>query len=191
VFFQSKLDVRTAFAEAAGTAISNAMEVSMVKLIPSISNTAGTLGSDLDDAKILAAIQSLVTNHVDVSDPNDMCFVLPSSQFAAVHSLKNYASSFRIQAGNTDAEGAKDLQATLDTIYGIPVYFRSDAEMTVSGGKLGGLFYRDSVGIAIQRMPALRQPLPVPGTLNLEMLTWALYGISLIKPEVSVKILTK
>lgn len=191
VFFQSKLDVRTAFAEAAGTAISNAMEVSMVKLIPSISNTAGTLGSDLDDSKILAAIQSLVTNHVDISNPNDMCFVLPSSQFAAVHSLKNYASSFRIMAGSTDAEGSKDLQATLDTIYGIPVYFRSDAEMTVSGGKLGGLFYRDSVGIAIQRMPALRQPLPVPGTLNLEMLTWALYGISVLKNEVACKILCK
>lgn len=191
VFFQSKLDVRSAFAEEAGRAVSNAIEVEMVKLIPSITNTAGTLGSDLDEGKVLAAIGKLVENHADVSNPEDMVFVLPASQFAAVHALKGYATSFRILAGSSDAEGSKDVRAALDTLYGIPVFFRSDSEMTVSGGKIGGLFYKDSVGIAIQRMPALRQPMPIAGTLNLEMLTWALFGISLIKAAVAVKILTK
>lgn len=191
VFFQSKLDVRSAFAKEAGKAVSDSIEVEMTALIPSISNTAGTLGSDLDEGKCLAAIGKLVENHVDVSNPNDLCWVLPASQFAAVHALKGYAVSYSINAGASDAEGSRDLRASLDTLYGIPVFFRSDASMTVSGGKEGALFYKDSVGIAIQRMPALRQPMPIPGTINLEMLTWALFGISLIKAECAVRILTK
>lgn len=191
VFFQAKLDVRAAFAEEAGRAVSNSIEVEMVKLIASLSKTAGSLGTDLTEPLVLAAIQSLVENHVDVSNPEDMCFILPSSQFAAVHALKGYANSYRIVAGSSDAEGTRDVRASLDTLYGIPVFFRSDTQMTVSGGKIGGLFYKDSVGIAIQRMPALRQPMPVPGTINLEMLTWALFGIAILKNEVAVRILTK
>ena len=191
VFHQAKLDVRAAFAEEAGRAVSDSIEVEMVKLIPSIVNEAGTLGADLDEGNCLAAIGKLVENHVDVSNPDELVWVLPASQFAAVHALKGYAVSYQINAGSSNAEGSRDIRAALDTLYGIPVFFRSDTDMTVSGGKIGGLFYKDSVGIAIQRMPALRQPMPIPGTLNLEMLTWALFGISLIKAECAVKVLTK
>lgn len=191
VFFQAKLDVRSAFAEEAGRAVSNSIDVEMVKLLPSLSNTAGALGSDLTDAAVSLAIQTLVVNHVDISNPNDMCWILPGTQFSAIRLLKSYEKSFRIVAGQTDSNGGKDIQAAIDTLYGIPVFFRSDAEMAVTGGKIGGLFYRDSVGIAIQRMPTLRQPMPVPGTINLEMLTWALFGIAVIKAETAVKILCK
>ena len=192
VLLQSKIDVKTAFAEEAARAVNDTLDHEMVKLIPSLTtNSAGSAGADLTDPYVLAAIQKLVDNYVPLNDPQDLVWILPSSQFAAVHTLKSYANSFRILAGDSDAEGVRDVKAAVDTLYGIDVFFRNDSEMTVSTGKIGGLFYRDSVGIAIQRMPSLRQPMPIPGTINTELLTHALFGIDLLKEFVACKVLCK
>ena len=190
VYMQAKLDVQSAFAAAAADAVHNSMEIEMVKLIPSITNTAGTLGSDLDEDKINAAVGKLVENHVPLTNPQDFVWILPASQYGAVKKLRGY-DKYRIMAQQTDANGTRDVQADLETLAGFPLFFRNDSEMTVSGGKIGGLFYVDSVGIAIQRMPALEPPVRIPGSVNIELLTWAHFGIALIKKEVAVKILTK
>ncbi len=191
VFMQSKLDARSAFAKEAGRAVSDSIDYELTKLIPSISATAGSLGSDLTEARVLAALQSLVVNHVDLSNPMDFVWILPATQFGAIHALKGYESLQINSGGASGMEGTMDIRATVDSLYGIPVHFRSDSAMTVSGGKIGGLFHRDSVAVAIQRMPAMRQPQPIPGTINIELLTWALFGIAIVKNEVAVKILCK
>lgn len=190
VLLQSKINVQTAFAEEAARAVSDSIDGELVELIPSLTRTAGSLGSDLTEAYCLAALQSLVTYHVDLSNPNDFVWVLPASQFAAVHGLKSY-TSYTINAGSSNAEGMADVRATVDTLFGFPVHFRSDSAMTVSGGKVGGLFYRDSVGVAIQRMPSMRAPLPIAGTINTELQTRALFGIAILKNDVAVKMLCK
>ena len=187
----AKIDLVAAFADESGRSVNDDIDKNLVALIPSISATAGSLGSDLDETACLLALQSLVTNHVDLSNPEDFVWVLPASQFAAVHALKGYAQSYRIVAGSSNAEGTNDVRAALDTLYGIPVHFRSDTAMSVSTGRIGGLFYRDSVGIAVQRMPTMRQPIFIPGTINVEYSCYALYGIAIIKNEVAVKILCK
>jgi hypothetical protein len=101
-----------------------------------------------------------------------------------VKKLKSY-DSFRILAGSTDAEGMKDVRAAVDTLYGIPVFFRGDSEMTITGGKIGGLFYKDSVGVAIQRMPHMRPVVYVPDTINVQLVCHALFGVSLVKEAVA------
>ena len=189
-YMQSKLDVQAAFAAAAADACHNDLEIQMVKLIPSITNTAGTLGADLDEDKINASIGKLVDNHVALTHHEDFVYILPSSQYGAVKKLRGY-ENYRIMAQQTDTNGTRDVQANLETLMGFPLFFRNDDEMVVSGGRLGGLFYVDSVGIAIQRAPALEPPVRIPGTVNIELLTWYLAGIKLMKPEVAVKILTK
>lgn len=190
VYMQSKLDVQSAFAAAAADAVANSMEVEMVKLISGLTNTAGTLGTDLDEAKLNAAIGKLVENHVPLTKPEDFCWILPASQYGAVKALRGY-DNYRIMAQQTDANGTHDVQANLETLMGFPLFFRNDTEMTVSGGKIGGLFYVDSVGIGIQKMPSLEPPVRIPGTVNIELLTWSLFGIKVIKPAVACKILTK
>lgn len=192
VLIQSKVDVRTAFAKEAAKAVNDTMDHELVKLIASLStNSAGSLGSDLDETKCLAALGKIVENYGKLNDPDMLCWVLPASQFGPVHSLKGYANSYRLIAPATVAEGVADIKADLETLYGIPVYFRNDSEMTVTGGKIGGLFYVDSVGVAIQRQPTLRQPMPIPGTINTELLTYAIFGINLIKEQLAVKVLCK
>ncbi len=189
---QSKIDVKAAFAEAAANAVTDRIDHSVANLISSIStNSAGSLGADLSETYLLTALQKLADNYVPFSSPDDLCWILPTSQFAAVHALKSYTTSFRILAGNTEADGMSDVRATLDTLYGIPVYWRNDSEMAVTNGKVGGLFYKDSVGVAIQRMPHMRPIVYVPDTINVQMVCHALFGASLVKEFVSCKILTK
>ena len=189
---QSKIDVKAAFAEQAALAVTDRIDHSVTALTASIStNSAGVNGSDLTDPYVLTAIQKLKDNYVPTKNPDDLCFILPTSQFAAVHTLKSYANSFRVVAGSTDAEGSKDIRADLETLYGIPVFWRNDSEMSVTGGKIGGLFYRDSVGVAIQRMPHMRPIVYVPSTINVQLVCHALFGVSLVKEYVACKILCK
>lgn len=189
---QSKIDVKAAFAEQAALAVTDRIDHSVAALIASIStNTAGANGSDLTDPYCLAAIGKLVDNYVPLTNPDDLCWILPSSQFAPVHTLKSYANSFRIMAGSSDAEGSKDVRAAVDTLYGIPVYWRNDSELSVTGGKIGGLFYKDSVGVAIQRMPHMRPIVYVPDTINVQLVCHTLFGASLVKEYVAAKILCK
>jgi len=192
VLIQSKVDVRTAFAKEAAKAVEDTIDHELVKLIASLStNAAGALGSDLDESKCLAAMGKIVENYGKLTDPDMLCWVLPASQFGPVHALKGYANSYRLVAPSTVSDGSADIKADVDTLYGIPLFFRNDSEMTVTGGKIGGLFYVDSVGVAIQRQPSLRQPMPIPGTINTELMTYAIFGINLIKEPLAVKLRCK
>ena len=193
VLTQSKIDIPTAFAEAAGMAVADSIDREVVKLIASLStNTAGALGSNLTEAAIDDALGTLVANHVDVeSNPQDLVWILPASQFSSVRQLKGYDKAYRIVAPSTESEGQADLKPFITTINGIEVHFRSDSEMGVSTGRIGGLFHRDSVGVAIQRMPSMLPPQRIPGTSNMEYVCLALYGVNVLKEYVACKLLCK
>lgn len=192
VLLQSKIDVKSALASEAARCLNDDIDHEMTKLISALTtNTAGSANADLTEPYVLAAIGKLVENYWDITNPDDMVFILPASQFSAVHALKGYANSYRIVAGSTSSDGMNDVRAAMDTLYGIPLFFRADSEMTVTSGKIGGLFARDSVGVAIQRVPSLYPPMRIPGTVNLEMATTMLYGIAVIKDAVAVKVLCK
>lgn len=189
VLMASKIDAQAAFAKEAGKAVNVSIDAEVIELIPSFTHTAGTLGSDLDEGKCLAALQSLVEHGVDLGMASSECvWILPYTQFGAVKALKGY-TNYQTTGGSTD--GGMDLNAVVDTLYGIPVFFKNDSNMTVTGGKIGALIYKDAVGVAVQRMPSMRPPTPVTGSINVEFLTWALFGVAILKDDVAVKILTK
>lgn len=189
---QSKIDVKAAFAKAAGDAVADAIDADMVSLIASIStNSAGSANADLTETYCLNALGALAANFVPLDNPMELVWLLPASQFAPVHALKGYTSQFQINAGSPNAEGGSDLRAMVETLYGIDVVFRNDTAFSVTSGKEAGLFHKDSVGLAIQRAPAMRQPLPITGTTNTELMCHALYGIDLIKETSAVKLLCK
>jgi hypothetical protein len=189
---QSKIDVKAAFAEQAALAVTDRIDHSVAALIASISsNTAGANGSDLTETYCLAAMGKLVDNYVPLTNPDDLCWILPSSQFGPTHALKAYAQGFRFMAGSASPDGGNDVKPALDTLYGIPVFFRNDSELSVTGGKIGGLFYTDSVGVAIQRMPHMRPIVYVPDTINVQLVCHTLFGVSLVKEYVATKIRCK
>ena len=190
ILLQSKIDIKSAFADEAARAVNDAIDAEVSGLIGALStNSAGSANADLSEAYVYAALGKLSENYVDMSNPDDLVWVLPSSQFAAIHALKGY-TNYRLMPGN-NTEGSNDVKANILTLMGIDVHFRNDASLTVTSGKIGGLFYRDSVGVAIQRMPSMRQPMPIPGTINTELLTHALFGITTIKQALAVQILCK
>ncbi len=192
VILQSKLDVKAAFAKEAAKAVTDAIDASMSALVASATtNTVGTYSADLTEAYCLGALGKLVGNFANLSNPDDLCWILPTSQFGITHAFKAYASNFRIMAGNTDTEGGNDVRAMMDTLYGINVYWRNDTAMIVTATHHGGLFYRDSVGVAIQRNISMRQPMPIPGTINTELLTYCMYGVNTIKETLMCKVFCK
>lgn len=191
ILLQSKYDVKSLLAENAAKAVNDSIDYELTSLIASLStNSAGSANADLTETYVFNALQKLAENLVPMDNLQDLVWDLPASQFSPVHLLKGY-TSYRIWSGDSDAEGSGDLRANILTLCGIDVHFRTDTSMTVTSGKIGGLFHRDSVGIAIQRAPAMRQPMPIPGTINTELLTYAIFGISLLDEKRAVQILCK
>lgn len=200
VMLQTQLpDLAAALADNSARAIVDSIDHAIVSdIIPTIltaesavaaANYAGTLGSDMTEDIVYAALGKLVDNYVDLSNTDDFVWILPSSQYGPIHKLKGY-TSYRILPGDT-TEGGQDVKPQQLTLMGIDVHFRNDSEMSVTGGKLGGLFYRDAVAVAIQREPSLFPPVRVPNTILWDYLTWALFGLKLIKPQYAVQIQTK
>lgn len=190
--YQSKVDVPSLIAQAQIDSLNDAIGVALCSLIPSASNYVGTVGSDLTEDTINAAVQKLLDNHVSLDNPNDFVWVLPSSQYAVVRKLTgSYASNYRIVRGMGSDGQMADIQMRVDTLLGVEVFWKNNTTMTVSGGKIGGLFYKDSVGVAIQRTPTLEPAVRVPGSINWEYLGWTLFGMNMLKPLLACELRTK
>lgn len=189
LILQSKADIMAAFAERAGEGVSDSVDAELVKLFPGFSRTGGTANTDLTEALALGCIGKLVEKHAPIGNPDEFVWVLPSSQYAVVKALNGY-NNYRL-TGAGSADGSRDVQALIDTLYGFDVVFREDAAMTVTSGKIGGLMHRDSVGVAFQRMPSMMQPVPVANTINTQLRCYALFGIAELKDDLAVRVLCK
>ena len=188
---QSKVDMKSAFAEAAGIALADSIDGELCELFASMTeNSAGSLGADLTDAYVLAALQKLVEAYVPIDNVNDLVMVLPGSQFAAIKALKGY-TRYSINAGSSNAEGGADIVPSIDTLYGIEVVFRSDSALTVTGGKYGALMHRDAVGVAVSKQFSMRPPQYLQGSTNVEMVASGIFGINLLDATRCVLIKTK
>lgn len=190
---QSKMDVVAALNENAGKALQDSIDGEMAELIASIStNSAGSANADLTEDYVWAALGKLVQTGGSnlISNPMDMCWILPGSQYSVLKkALKGY-TNFRYYAGGANPDRGGDLGPQIDTLCGIDVYFREDSALTVTSGKIGGLFHKDSVGVAVQRMAKTRVT-PIPGTVNMEHAAWNIFGINLLAEKRAVKLLCK
>jgi hypothetical protein len=189
---QSRVDLPAAFSVNAADAISSNMDLRLAVLAQSLTtNSVGSLGSNLTEAVLDTAIGKLVQNHVPLENPEDLVWVLPGSQWSTVKQLTaSYATNYRIIKGMDGDGNEKDIQLRVETLHSIPIFWKTDTSMAVSGGQVGGLFYRDCVGTAIQRNPALKGPFPMTGYAADQIVAWSLYGMNIIKDPVGCQILT-
>jgi hypothetical protein len=188
---QSKVDIKSAFAMAAGEACAESIDFELAKLLASLTeNSAGSLGADLTEAYVLAAIQKLVEDNVSITDPSQLVWFLPGSQFASVKGLKDYGS-YQINAGSSNTEGAADVIARVDTLYGIDVVWGNHSGMSVTAGKYGGLFHRDAIGVAISKQISPLEPQRVSGTTNYEMGASVIFGVDILDATRACLVLTK
>ena len=177
---QSKVDIKAAFAEAAGMACADSIDFELAKLLASLTeNSAGSLGADLTDAYIQAALQTLVEDNVSVDNVNDLVFMLPGAWYGVCRGLKDYGN-YTINAGNSATEGMADIQARIDTLYGIQVVWANYSPMSVTGGKYGLLAHRDAIGCAISKQISPLDPQRVSGTTNYEMGASVIFGIDVL-----------
>lgn len=180
VIKSSVIDVMALFAKELGKSISDSIDNELCKLFASMTtNSVGSVGAAFSETYALAALGKMVENNISLSDPSQFVWVLPSSQYAAVKGLKDYGN-YTINAGSTGTEGSADVVARIDTLYGIDVVFRTDSAMDVTGGKLGALLHRDSVGVAISKTPGLEEPVRIPGGTAMEVVATALFGIDIL-----------
>lgn len=185
---QSRYDIKSLLSMNSGSALNDSVDGEFSALIASIStNSAGSANADLTEAYVFDALQALVQQNVSLANPMDLAWILPGSQFGAVHGLKGY-TAYRIFNNGVSAEGSADVRADVLTLCGIDVYFRNDSSLTVTSGKIGGLFHKDSVGVAIQKAPTFRIS-PINGTVNTEVLAYSIFGINLLQEKRAVKVL--
>jgi len=177
---QSKVDIKAAFAEAAGRACAESIDFELAKLFASLTeNSAGSLGADLTEAYLLAAMQELIKDNLSFTNPNDFVWVLPGTQFAAVKGLKDYGN-YSINAGSSNSEGIADVVARVDTLFGIDVVWGNHSGMSVTTGKYGALLHKDSIGVAISKQISPLEPIRVSGTTNYEMGSSVIFGVDIL-----------
>jgi hypothetical protein len=175
------MELNPAFIDEAGKAVSKHIDKSISALIAAFTtNSVGSTGSNLTESYLWQAVSKLVKNGIAVSNTADLVWVFPYTQLPTIQALTGYGTSYRRLPGNS-ISGANDIQPKIDTLFGIPLFYKSDSSLIVSAGATyGALMHRDTIGVAIQRQPHVRIA-PITGSTATELLMTALYGVATLR----------
>lgn len=175
------MELNPAFLDEAGKAVSKHIDKSISALIAAFTtNSVGSTGSNLTETYLWQAVGKLVGAGVTISDTANLVWVMPYTQLPTIQLMKGYGVSYRRLPGNS-VEGSNDIQPMMNTLFGIPLFYKSDSSLIVSAGATyGALMHRDTIGVAIQRQPHVRIA-PIPGCTATELLMTALYGVATLR----------
>lgn len=175
------MELNPAFLDEAGKAVSKHIDLSISGLIAAFTtNSVGSTGSNLSETYLWQAVGKLVKSGVSVANTSEMVWVFPYTQLPTIQLMTGYGVSYRRAPGNS-ISGSNDIQPMMNTLFGIPLYYKSDTSLIVSAGATyGALMHKDTIGIAIQRQPHVRIA-PIPGCTATELLMTALYGVATLR----------
>ena len=152
---QSQYDLRTEYTEKAGYAIAKAVDTDLLGLYSSLASTdVGTYGTDLTDATIVAAYQSL--NEVN-APLEDRYFVIKPSQCAAIMKLDKFVKADYLGEYNlpTPVKKGPNNRYLWGDIYGVPTYFTT--QVTTTAGtptqEHNIMFQKEAFALALQQAP--------------------------------------
>lgn len=152
---QSQYDLRSEYTSKAGYAVAKQVDTDLLGLYSSLTSTdVGTYGSDITDATIVAALQSL--DEVD-APLEDRFFVIKPSQKAAIMKLDKFVKADYLGSYNlpTPVKRGPNNRYLWGDIYGIPTYYTN--QVTTSAGTPTQthnlMFHKEAFALALQQSP--------------------------------------
>lgn len=181
---QADYALQSEYTKAAGYAMAKKTDSDLLSLYSSFTNTdVGTYGSDIDDAAIIAAIQSLDEADVPLEGRR---FVVAPSQKAAIMALSRFTEAAYIGTSQQPSRVVKgpDSRFLWGDVYGVPVYYTNQVPTTAGTPTQthNVLFHTDSIGLAIQLGPRVQAENRVDylGTL---VVTDQIYGYAMLRGD--------
>ena len=180
---QSQYDLMSEYTSKAGYAIAKKVDTDVLALYSSFTSTdVGTYGTDITNAVILAAIQTL--DEVDVP-MEDRAIIIAPSQKTALAKLDRFVRADYLgeyQKKMPTQTGPKS-QRLWGDIYGIPVYWTNQVPTTAATPTQthNVLFHKEALALAMQQKPRTQSE------YKLEYLGWLtvadiLYGVAAMRP---------
>ena len=180
---QSQYDLMSEYTSKAGYAIAKKVDTDVLALYSSFTSTdVGTYGTDITNAVILAAIQTL--DEVDVP-MEDRAIIIAPSQKTALAKLDRFVRADYLgeyQKKMPTQTGPKS-QRLWGDIYGIPVYWTNQVPTTAGTPTQthNVLFHKEALALAMQQKPRTQSE------YKLEYLGWLtvadiLYGVAAMRP---------
>lgn len=152
---QSQYDLRTEYTSKAGYAIAQAVDTDLLSLYSSLTSTdVGTYGSDITDATIVAAIQTL--DEVD-APIEDRYLVIKPSQKAALMKLDKFVQATYLGEYQkpTPVKIGPNNRYLWGDIYGVPTYYTNQVVGTAGTPTQvhNLLFHKEAFALALQQSP--------------------------------------
>jgi len=189
VKIQSQYDLRTEYTSKAGYAIAQEIDSDLLGLYSSLTSTdVGTYGTDVTDATIVAALQTLD----DVNAPlEDRYFVIAPSQKAAIMKLDKFVKADYLGSYNlpTPVKRGPNNRYLWGDIYGVPTYYTT--QVTTTAGtptqRHNLMFHKEAFALALQSSPRTQ------ASYWQKDLAWivtvdAIYGFSALRTTFGVEV---
>ena len=186
---QSQYDLRSEYTEKSGYAIAQVVDTDLLGLYSSLTSTdVGTYGTDITDATIVAAIQSLDEVNAPQSDRN---LVIKPSQKAALMKLDKFVMATFLgeyQKPTPVRTGANSRYLWGD-VYGIPTYYTNQVATTAGTPTQTHnlLFHKEAFALALQQAPRTQ------ASYWQKDLAWivtvdAIYGLTALRTDFGVEV---
>ena len=186
---QSQYDLRSEYTEKSGYAIAQAVDTDVLGLYSSLTSTdVGTYGTDITDATLVAAIQTL--DEVD-APIQDRYFVIAPSQKAAIMKLDKFVKADYLGEYDrpTPVKVGPNNRYLWGEIYGIPVYYTNQVPTTAASPTQTHniLFHKEAFALAMQQAPRTQ------ASYWQKDLAWlvtvdVIYGVSALRTTFGVEI---
>jgi hypothetical protein len=186
---QSKYDLTAEYTERAGYSIAKSVDTDLLALYSGLTTVdVGSYESDMTDAFILAAMQTLDLNDVPMEDrqllihAGQMANLLAIDKFVKADYLGQYDQATRVQ------NGAKS-RSMFGQIYGFPVYYSTNVPVTTGTTNYAHniLFHKDAFALAMQMSPRVQMEYDLD-LLADKVVTDILYGVATLRSTFGVEI---
>ncbi len=182
VSVQSIYDLRSEYSNKAGYSIAKKVDTDVMGAYSSWTSTAvGTYGSDVGDATILAAWESLNLQDMPLEDrayivhPKQVTAILKIDKFVKADFQGQYQNPTRVKTGPNN-------RYLLGDVYGVPVYFTNNLPTTAgTPTQYHNLhLHKEAIALALQQAPRLQAAYWLV-SLGWRVIVDTIYGFSALR----------
>lgn len=158
VSVQSLYDLRSEYSKKAGYSIAKQVDTDVMGNYSSWTNTAvGTYGTDVSDATIVSAYESLnladmpLDERAIIVHPKQISAIMKLDKFVKADYQGEYGSKTKVQTGPNN-------RYLWGNIYGVPVYFTNNLPTTAGTPTQyhNMILHKEAIALALQQAPRLQ-----------------------------------